>query len=153
MYTFAVVWSLVLWVCSIMDARVPGEHDAHLALAATDVAVAMSEPPLFRGDDSRQRTLSLVLAVQDHESGFRSNARNKKTNDHCSMQIHGRPDLAEDPEACVRVGLAMLRESMRNCPEHPVAFYAEGPKGCESERAQKLSADMMGRAKRFYGGK
>ena len=55
----------------------------------------------------------------------------------------------KDPEACVRVAMTMLRESMRICPAHPVAFYAVGPGACTNARAQKISRDRMWLAARL----
>lgn len=54
-------------------------------------------------------------------------------------------DLVEDPVKCVTVGFRMLRNSMRMCPSHPVAFYAEGvdKRACSSARAQRISNDRM----------
>ena len=95
-----------------------------------------------------KKTAALVVAVAFRESTFDMKAKSK-TNDHCAMQINRRPDLAEDPSACVRVGVTMLRESMRACPGHPIAFYAEGPRGCASTRAQNISRDRMALAARL----
>ena len=65
------------------------------------------------------------------------------------LQVHARPDLAKDPEACIRVGMTMLRESMRVCPAHPIAFYASGPGGCDNARAQRISRDRLAIAQRL----
>ena len=88
------------------------------------------------------RTAALVTAIAFRESTF-DNAAKSKTADHCMMQVHGRPELAADPVACVRVAITMLRESMRMCPGHPIAFYASGPGACTNARAQRISADRM----------
>ena len=67
------------------------------------------------------------------------------------MQIHdrsgGSPALNDDLDLCISTGLKMLRTSMRMCPSHPVAFYAEGPRGCTSKRAQRISNDRVALAK------
>ena len=120
----------------------------HIELATIVARVVLDEPPLFRGDDSRQRTAALVTAIAFRESSFRHGVKSK-TNDHCEMQINNRPDLADDTEKCIRVAMTMLRESMRMCPNHPISFYAEGPGGCESTRAQRISRDRMLLAKRL----
>lgn len=110
---------------------------------AVAIATAIdAEQPLFKDDASKLKTAALVVAVAFRESSFDNSAKSP-THDACMMQINRRPDLADDPIECVRVGLAMLRESMRMCPAHPVAFYAEGPRGCESPRAQRISRDRL----------
>jgi hypothetical protein len=37
----------------------------------------------------------------------------------------------------------MLRESLRVCPSVPLGWYAEGPRGCASARAKRISDDRM----------
>ena len=114
----------------------------HVATARAIARAVEAAPPLFRDDDDRVKTAALVVAVAWRESNFRQDAKSA-TNDHCMMQVHARPDLADDADACVTTGLEMLRESMRACPAHPVATYAEGPSGCSSARAQRISRDRM----------
>lgn len=114
----------------------------HVATARAIARAVEAAPPLFRDDDDRVKTAALVVAVAWRESNFRQDAKSE-TNDHCMMQVHARPDLADDADACVSTGLEMLRESMRACPAHPVATYAEGPSGCSSARAQRISRDRM----------
>lgn len=109
------------------------------------IAIAQAidaDKPLFKDDVSKLKTSALIVAIAFRESSFRNDAVSK-TGDHCLMQVNRRPELAEDPVACVRVGIAMLRESMRICPAHPLAFYAEGPRGCDSPRAQRISRDRI----------
>lgn len=48
-----------------------------------------------------------------------------------------------DVDACTRKGFTMLRESLRVCPSHPVAWYAAGGGGCFNERARRISDDRM----------
>lgn len=105
-----------------------------------------AESPLFKDDASRLKTAALIVAVAYRESSFRNDVVSK-TGDYCLAQIHGRRELADDPIACIRVAITMLRESMRMCPAHPIAFYAEGPRGCESARAQRISRDRLGVAR------
>ena len=38
---------------------------------------------------------------------------------------------------------------MKMCPAHPLAFYAAGPAGCESARAQRISRDRIAIAQRL----
>lgn len=58
-------------------------------------------------------------------------------------------DLVSDPLKCVSAAYRMLQESARACPEHPLAWYAEGPTGCTSERAKRISRDRMALAARL----
>jgi hypothetical protein len=117
------------------------KNDTRELALATAQAISEAEP-LFKNDESREKTLLLVVAVEFRESGFRKHAISN-TNDHCQMQINARPDLGDDSLECVRVGIKMLRESMRIHPEDPIAFYAEGPHGITSERAARISRDRM----------
>lgn len=111
----------------------------HLEVAGAIARAVDAVPPLF-GDADRRRTAALVVAIAWRESGF-DNAVVSATDDHCFLQVHARPDLGRDVEACARVGLAMLRVSVRACAAHPVAFYASGPTGCANARAQRISRD------------
>lgn len=138
--------TVLAFVIAGMTMLAPGRE--HTATAAAIADVVDAEPALFKDDTSKLRTAALVLAISFRESSFKNDARSK-TNDHCLMQIHGRPDLAADVRACVRVGLAMLRESMRMCPSHPVAFYASGPGACSNERAKRISNDRMWLARKL----
>lgn len=119
------------------------DHRTNAAAIATAIA---AEPALFKDDASKLKTAALIVAVAFRESSFRNDVTSK-THDACMMQINRRPELAEDPVTCVRVGITMLRESMRMCPAHPIAFYAEGPRGCDSPRAQRISRDRIALAK------
>ena len=137
--------SLLFFVLAAMTSLAPGRD--HTANGTAIASVVLAEPPLFKDDESRSRTASLVVAIAFRESGFRNDAVSK-TNDHCMMQVNRRPDLAADASACVRVALTMLRESMRMCREHPLAFYAVGPGACTNVRAQRISRDRMALAGR-----
>lgn len=138
--------ALVAWVVAAMAFLAPGRD--HTELAGAIVTVVASEPPLFRDDETRARTAALLVAVSFRESSFRMGA-SSSTGDHCALQIHGRPELRADAEACVRTGLAMLRDSFRACPAYPLATYAEGPRGCSSPRAQRISRDRLALAARL----
>ncbi len=138
--------SILFFVLASMSSLAPGRD--HMANALAISTVVLEEPPLFRGDDDRRRTAALVVAIAFRESSFRNDVKSA-TNDSCMMQINRRPDLAEDPAACVRVAMTMLRESFRMCPEHPIAFYASGPGACSNVRAQRISRDRMAIAKRL----
>lgn len=135
--------TLIFAIIAALDPN--GSHDT---LAAAVERVVASEPPLFKGDDDRSKTTALVLAVAFREGSFRLDAVGDKGRSVCTMQIHnGSRELLTDPDACIRTGLNMLRESLRVCPAHPVAWYAEGPRGCTSPRAQRISRDRMALAR------
>ncbi len=138
--------ALLFFVLAAMASLAPGRDHAEAGTAIARVVLA--EPPLFRDDESRRKTAALVVAIGFRESSLRNDVKSK-TDDHCMMQVNRRPDLALDVEKCVRVALAMLRESMRMCPEHPIAFYASGPGACSNARAQRISRDRMALAKRL----
>ncbi len=127
-----------------MTSLAPGRD--HAANGTAIAEVVLSEPPLFKRDDDRRKTAALVVAIAFRESSFRNDVTSKR-GDACMMQVNRRPELASDPVACVRVAMAMLRESMRMCPEYPVAFYASGPGACSNERAKRISNDRMRIAK------
>lgn len=127
---------------------------------AIDKVVSVQKP-FFVGDESKQRTAALILAVAFREGSLRVDVRGDKNKagkftSFCPMQINlpndaktsdgwNGEDLVEDIEKCVTVGARMLRESIRMCPKHPVAFYAEGIdiRACSSARAQRISNDRM----------
>lgn len=137
---------IIFFVLNAMASLVPGRD--HATNGTAIARVVLSEEPLFKDDASRVKTAALVVAIAFRESAFRNDVTSK-TADSCMMQVNRRPDLAADPEACVRVALGMLRESMRVCPESPIAFYASGPGGCTNARAQRISRDRMAIAKRL----
>lgn len=138
----SVLFAVLMW----MNTLVPGVN--HVENATAIATVALTEEPLFRNDESRMRTAALLTAIAFRESAFKNDVTSK-TRDHCMMQINRRPDLAENPEECVRVAIAMLRESIRMCREFPIAFYASGPGACTNARAQRISRDRMAIAKRL----
>lgn len=139
--------TLQAFILGAMTFLAPGRDHSANATAIADVVEA--EPALFKGDADKVRTAAIVVAIAFRESSFRNDVVSK-TDDYCLLQVNRRPDLARDARACVRVGLAMLRESMRVCPAHPVAHYAEGgTKACSSTRAQAISRDRMAIAARL----
>ncbi len=138
--------TVLFFILAAMSSLSPGRE--HIENATAIAGVVLDEPPLFRDDVSRLKTAALVVAIAFRESSFRNEVKSK-TNDHCMMQVNRRPDLAEDPAKCVRVAMTMLRESMRMCPDHPIAFYASGPGACSNERAKRISNDRMAIAKRL----
>lgn len=138
------------FVFSAMLSLAPGRDHALTATAITEVVLA--ERPLFAHDEERRRTAALVVAIAFRESSFHNDVKSG-TDDHCLMQVNRRPDLAgDDPRPCLRVALRMLRESMRMCPQYPIAFYASGPRACGNARAQRISRDRMALAARLLRG-
>lgn len=137
---------LLFFILAAMTSLAPGRD--HIATATAIADVVLSEPPLFKHDESRVRTAAFITAVAFRESSFRNEVVSK-TGDSCLMQINHRPDLASDPRECVRVAFTMLRESFRMCREYPLAFYASGPRGCSNARAQRISRDRFALAARL----
>lgn len=138
--------AVLFFILRCMTLLAPGRD--HVSLAQDVASVVLDEQPLFLDDEDRRRTAALVVAIAFRESSLRANARSAQ-GDYCLMQVHGRPDLEGDARACVRVAMTMLRDSMRACPAHPLAVYAEGPRGCDSARAQRISRDRMALAHRL----
>ena len=121
---------------------------------ADAIALAVFEAPAFyRDDPEKLRTLALDVAVAFREGSLLTSAIGDGGHSYCAFQIHdssgGVPELARDPLRCARAGHAMLRASIKICREHPIAWYAEGPRGCESARAQRISADRVRLASRL----
>jgi hypothetical protein len=146
--------SLLAFVLAAMRILAPDRDHAELGAAIAEVVEA--EAPLFAEDADRTKTAALVVAVAFREGSLRlrveGDLRGGKPTSFCTMQIHrssgGSTELNDDPSACIRAGLAMLRTSSRVCRAHPVAWYAEGPKGCTSPRAQRISRDRLWLARR-----
>jgi hypothetical protein len=148
--------TLLAWVLAASSTLAPGRaHDA-LAQAITNAATA--EPPLFAGDDDRKKTAGLLVAMAFRESSLRADAVGDKVagkpTSFCAFQIHlpyghktaegwTGEELLEDPAKCVTTAMHMIRTSMKVCPDHPLAWYAEGPQGCASARAQRISRDRV----------
>jgi hypothetical protein len=153
---------LVAWVVAASSLLAPNRP--HDALATAIATRAEAEAPLFKGDDDRHKTSALLVAIAFRESSLRADAVGDhvagKPTSFCAFQIHlpfgaktdegwtGR-DLAEDPDKCVTIAMRMLRQSMRMCAAHPLAFYASGPSGCENPRAQRISRDRLAIAQRL----
>lgn len=137
---------LLFTILGWMSSLAPGRD--HIEAATAIATVAIEQRALFADDTDRFRTASLLTAIAFRESSLRNDVTSK-TGDSCMMQVNRRPDLASDPTECVRVAVTMLRESMRMCPDHPLSLYAEGPRGCTSSRAQRISRDRMALASRL----
>lgn len=130
-----------------MTATLAPLDDERIELADAIAQVAGESEPLFRNDKDRTRTIGLLEAVAFREGSLRTSAIGDGGTSFCAFQIHkssgGTIALTTDALACARAGYRMLHASIRICREHPVAWYAEGPRGCESPRAQRISADRM----------
>lgn len=154
--------TLFAWVLAASSVLAPQRTHDRLAAAITSRAEA--EAPLFKDDDDRKRTTALLVAMAFRESSLRESAVGDhvggKPTSFCAFQLHlpggtksaegwTGEDLANDPEKCVTAALRLLRASIRACPKHPIAWYASGPAGCDSERAQRISRDRMALAQRL----
>jgi hypothetical protein len=154
--------TLFAWVLAASSVLAPQRTHERLATAISSRVEA--EAPLFKGDDDRKRTTALLVAMAFRESSLREDAvgdhvKGKPTS-FCAFQLHlpwgaksaegwTGEELASDPDKCVTAAMRLLRESIRACPKHPLAWYASGPTGCESERAQRISRDRMALAQRL----
>lgn len=119
------------------------KRDHHVLGEAIDRVVS-EEGPLFRDDADGRKTRALLVAVAFRESSLRLDIVGDQGRSVCAFQIlHGDSSLRTDASACVRTGYRMLKASAKACPAHPIATYAEGPGGCGSERAQRISRDRM----------
>lgn len=157
--------TLFAWVVAASTLLVPARpHDVHDPLAEAIASRAEAEAPLFKGDDDRRRTTALLVAIAFRESSLHADAVGDrvagKPTSFCAFQLHlpwgaktaegwTGADLVEDPEKCVTAAMRLLRESMRACPSAPLAWYAAGPSGCESVRAQRISRDRLSLAQRL----
>ena len=154
--------ALLAWVLAASSTLVPGRP--HDDLASAIATRAEAEPALFKDDADRRKTASLLLAISFRESTLRAEAvgdmKHGKPTSFCAFQIHlpwGQKtaegwtgdDLVQDADKCVTAAMHMIRASMRVCPEYPLAWYAEGPNGCTSRRAQNISRDRLAIAQRL----
>lgn len=144
--------SVLPFVLAAMATLAPGRD--HGELGGAIARVVESERPLFEKDVDRRRTAALLVAVAFRESTFVADAVGDGGKSFCALQIHrssgGTPELLTDPDACVRKGLSMLRTSIKICPKSPIAWYASGPNGCVSARAQRISRDRMAIAMHLF---
>lgn len=135
---------ILIW----MTALAPGRDHTALATAIDDVV--REHGPLFNGDLGPLRTAALMTAIAFRESSLRVNVVGDKGRSVCAFQVlHGDRALLTDAHACADAGYRILATSIAMCPTHPVAVYAEGPRGCVSPRAQRISRDRMWLASRL----
>jgi hypothetical protein len=153
---------LFTWVVAASSLLAPARQHDELARAIANRVEA--EAPLFKDDEDRHRTAALLVAIAFRESSLRAAAVGDhvggKPTSFCAFQVHlpwgaktadgwTGSDLLDDPEKCVAAAMRMLRVSVRVCPSSPIAWYAAGPAGCESPRAQRISRDRMAIAQRL----
>lgn len=154
--------TLLPWILAASASLAPARP--HDDLAGAIAAVVDSETPLFRDDVDRKKTAALLVAVAFRESSLRAAAVGdhvgKKPTSFCAFQINlpwGRKtsegwtgeELTQDPLKCATTAFHMLRASMKSCSAHPLAWYAAGPLGCTSPRAQRISRDRLALAARL----
>lgn len=135
---------MATFALAAMQLLAPNRDHAPLA-AAIEARVAL-EPPLFRDDADKRRTTAYLVAVAFRESSLTVDIAGDHGRSFCAFQIHqsagGTASLRTNVDACVAKGFDMLRTSMKICPAHPLAWYAEGGAGsCSSARAQRISRD------------
>lgn len=154
--------ALFTWVMAASTLLAPARQ--HDRLGEAIATVVESEAPLFQGDEDHKRTAAFLVAIAFRESSLRADAvgdhQGGKPTSFCAFQVNlpyahktaegwSAADLLADPHKCVAAALHMLRQSMRICPAYPLAWYAAGPAGCASPRAQRISRDRMAIAQRL----
>lgn len=160
MYLYLLAW--ILAACAFLA---PGRNVEGLSKALAKRID--TEAPLFKDDNDKLRTAALMVSVAFREGSLQADIKGDKNKQgqftsFCTFQVHVPPgtktvegwtgeELAADPEKCVAAALRLMRESVRMCPKHPVAFYAEGKtiETCDSQRAQRISNDRMALARRL----
>jgi hypothetical protein len=144
------LYAFVLAYCLLL---VPQGRD-HTAFARGTAAAIADSEPLFKDDKDKRKTAAFMVAIAFRESSFRPGITGDSGNSFGAFQIHlpfkkktvegwSGEDILADPEKGARVALRMIQESMRACPAHPLAVYAEGGEGCNSPRAQRISKDRL----------
>jgi hypothetical protein len=146
------------WILAASLHLAPNRDHAPLAAALSRVVV--KQGALYKADPDLKRTAALMLALAFREGslqpGIKGDKQNGKFTSFCTAQIHlpggaktaegwTGDELAEDFEKCFTVEHRMLKTSIKMCPKHPIAFYAEGKdlRTCESTRAQRISNDRI----------
>ena len=150
---------------SAMPLLAPGRD--HHVLADAITARVEAEAPLFKDDADKRRTTAYLVAVAYREGSLFPDivgdcteggkavsvdgvwkCSGGRPRSFCTFQSHetsgGTKALLADVNACVGKGFAMLRTSMKICPEHPMAWYAAGGvSACTNARAQRLARDRL----------
>jgi len=142
---------LVLWLLAACTYLSPGKD--HTLVAESMARVIATERPLFADDTDRTKTAALVTTIAFYEGSLKPVVLGDRNASFCTMQIHassgGTAALNDNLDECFRKGIQMLRESMAQCPEYGVAFYARGPKGCTDTHAQRISNHRLYEAKQL----
>lgn len=134
-----IVAAMRAWVPIASHSEAPATAlERYVSLATDYVEVASSEEPLFPGPLGMERTIALLASVESYESQYaKGPIIDKPAHAYCGMQIetgrgvvlsgdvwrYARPGvdldiidgarLNADHALCVRVGLHMLRASLR----------------------------------------
>jgi hypothetical protein len=146
----AMILAYVLAYCALL---VPQGRD-HTAFAVGTAAAIADAEPIFKDDKDKKKTAAFMVAIAFRESSFRTSITGDSGKSFGAFQIHlpfkkktvegwSGEDILADPEKGARVALRMIRESVKACPAHPLAVYAEGGDGCASPRAQRISKDRL----------
>jgi hypothetical protein len=140
---------LLYFVLFAMSALAPNRDHSELANAIA--SVVENEPPLFKNDESRLKTASVLVSVAFRESSFRNNAIGDKGHALCAFQLwHTSRDVLTNPERCVELALERLRTSMKVCGRaNALGLYAAGPGGCQSLHARRITNDRFHIAKQL----
>ena len=144
------IYAFVLAYCMLL---VPHGRD-HTAFALGTAAAIADSEPIFKDDKDKKKTAAFMVAIAFRESSFRTGITGDSGKSFGAFQIHlpykkktiegwSGEDILADPEKGARIALRMIHESIRACPAHPLAVYAEGGEGCSSPRAQRISKDRL----------
>ncbi len=135
-------------ILALMLSLAPGRD--HTQLADAIAQVVDESAPLFKGDESKQRTAAFLVSVAFRESSFRLNAIGDGGRARCAFQLWAAPAaVLDDAVMCTRIAMQRLRESARICGAGNVlGLYAAGPAGCSSEKARRISRDRLALAGR-----
>jgi hypothetical protein len=150
--------SVLSFVLAAANILAPGRDHSELGTA---IAAALDESaPFFADDADRTKSAALAVAIAFRESSLNNDAIGDHGRSHCAFQIHlpGKSktaegwtgeDLRADVNRCVSVAFRMLRESIHVDRQHPVAFYARGPRR-KTEEARRISRDRVALARRIH---
>lgn len=118
------------------------------ALAVAKISV---EDPLFEGSDGPKRTASLLLAIQEYESGYKTDAIGDAGRSKGRYQIQTAHDWRDDVQTTLEA-IRLIRVSFKMCGVLPqderLSAYASGT--CDSEAGRRLSRHRFSLAKRLY---
>jgi len=125
--------------------------------SAKAISTASIRNPIFGGVDGAAKTVALVIAVADFESGFQPDAggdcsettdkgicaKGSKPHSFCMMQINEsnfrgyrttKEEILSNIDVCVSIGISMMKQSFAICRSRPLeerlAWYAGGGNNC-----------------------